>query len=257
MTIKTPGEIDAMAAAGSAAARAVKAMRDAIVPGQTTTMDLEEVARETLASLGAKPALLGYHPPFSKVAYQHATCISVNDEVIHGVPNSTRVLRKGDIVSLDLVAEVDGWLADTTITALVGDVNPKAQRLVDVTRAALLRGIEVIRPGLRLGDLGNAIQKVVEKNGMSVVRELAGHGIGRTVHEEGLDVYNFGRPGTGVELQPGMTFAVEPMVAAGKPNVEHRGGDPWTIYTKDRSLACHWEHTVAVTENGCRVLTKE
>lgn len=255
MTLKTPGEMDAIAAAGSAAAKTLKAMREAIVPGQTTTLDLEGVARDMLATLGAKPALLGYHPHFSKVAYEHATCISVNEQVIHGVPGP-RVLKAGDIVSLDLVADVDGWLADTTITVAVGSVSPKAQRLIEVTRAALLRGIEVIKPGLRLGDLGNTIQKIVEKNGMSVVRELAGHGIGRTVHEEGLDVFNFGRPGTGIVLQPGMTFAVEPMVSAGKPEVEHRPGDPWTIYMKDKSLSAHWEHTVGVTEDGCRVLTK-
>lgn len=255
MTLKTPGEMDAMAEAGRAAAATLKAMREAIVPGQTTTLDLEGVARDMLSSLGAKPALLGYHPHFSEVAYQHATCISVNEQVIHGVPGP-RVLKAGDIVSLDLVAEVDGWLADTTITVAVGNVSPKAQRLIEVTRAALLRAIEVIKPGLRLGDLGNTVQKIVEKNGMSVVRELAGHGIGKTVHEEGLDVFNFGRPGTGLVLQPGMTFAVEPMVSAGKPEVEHRPGDPWTIYMKDKSLSAHWEHTVGVTENGCRVLTK-
>lgn len=257
MTLKTPGEIDAMAAAGSAAAKTLKAMQAAIVPGKTTTMDLEMVARESLKSLGATPALLNYKPAFSRVPYEYATCISVNEEVIHGVPNVKRILKSGDIVSLDLVANVDGWLADTTITVAVGQVSPKAQRLVDVTKAAMQRGIEVIKPGLRLGDLGNAIQKIVEKNGMSVVRELAGHGIGRTVHEEGLDVFNFGRPGTGIALEPGMTFAVEPMVTAGKPAVEHRPGDPWTIFAKDRSLACHWEHTVAVTEDGCRILTLE
>jgi methionyl aminopeptidase len=256
MTLKTPAEIDAMAVAGRAAARTLRAMQEAIVPGQTTTMDLEEIARETLRAQGAKPALLGYHPAFSRVAYEYATCISVNEQVIHGVPGP-RVLRSGDIVSLDLVADVDGWLADTTITVPLGTVSPKAQRLVEVTRAALTRAIEVIRPGLRLGDLGNTIQKIVERNGFSVVRELAGHGVGRAVHEEGVDVFNFGRPGTGLELRPGMTFAVEPMVSAGKPGVEHMKGDPWTIYTKDRSLACHWEHTVAVTEDGCRVLTRE
>ncbi len=256
MTLKTPTEIDAMAEAGRAAAKTLKAMAAAIVPGETKTMDLELIARDTLKSLGATPALLGYHPPFSQVPYEHATCISINEQVIHGVP-SDRILKTGDIVSLDLVANVDGWLADTTITVAVGQVSPKAQRLIEVTRAALQRGIEVIKPGLRLGDLGSTIQKIVERNGFSVVRDLAGHGVGRTVHEEGLNVFNFGRPGTGVELEPGMTFAVEPMVAAGKYEVEHRPDDPWTIYMKDRSLSAHWEHTVAVTEDGCRVLTKE
>ncbi|AIE85917.1 methionine aminopeptidase [Fimbriimonas ginsengisoli Gsoil 348] len=245
-----------MAEAGRAAAKTLRAMREAIVPGKTTTLDLEEVARESLRSLGAKPALLGYKPAFSEATYQHATCISINEQVIHGVPGP-RVLRNGDVVSLDLVADVDGWLADTTITVPVGEVSTKAQRLIEVTRAALVRAVEVIRPGLRLGDLGNTIQKIVERNGFSVIRELAGHGVGRTVHEEGLDVFNFGRPGTGLTLRPGMTFAVEPMVSVGKAAVEHRLGDPWTIYTKDKSLAAHWEHTVAVTEDGCRVLTRE
>jgi methionyl aminopeptidase len=243
-----------MAEAGRAAAKTLQAMKAAIQPGTTTTQELEDIARETLKSLNAKPALLDYHPPFSQHTYRHATCISINEQVIHGVPGP-RILKSGDVVSLDLVAEVEGWMADTTITVAVGSVSPKAQRLIEVTRAALLRGIEVIKPGLRLGDLGNTIQKIVERNGMSVVRELAGHGIGRTVHEDGLDVFNFGRPGTGVELRPGMTFAVEPMVSAGKPKIEHRPNDPWTIYMKDKSLSCHWEHTVAVTEDGCRVLT--
>jgi methionyl aminopeptidase len=256
MTLKTSGEIDAMATAGRAAALTLRAMREAIIPGETTTLDLDMVARETLKSLDAIPALLNYHPPFSEVPYLHATCISINDQVIHGVPGP-RVIRSGDLVSLDLVANVDGWLADSTITVAVGAVSPKAQRLSEVTRGALQRAIEIIRPGIRMGDVGSTVQKIVERNGMSVVRELAGHGIGRTVHEEGLDVFNFGRPGTGIELRPGMTFAVEPMVCAGKPGVEHRGDDPWTIYSKDRSLACHWEHTVAVTEDGCRVLTLE
>jgi methionyl aminopeptidase len=256
MTLKTPGEMDAMAVAGRAAARTLKAMQAALVPGVTTTMDLEEVARETLKSQGATPALLGYHPPFSKVVYEHATCISINEQVIHGVPGR-RVIKNGDVVSLDLVAEVDGWLADTTVTVVAGNGSPKAQRLVEVTRAALQRAVEVIRPGLRLGDLGSTIQKIVERNGFSVVRELAGHGIGRTVHEEGLDVFNFGRPGTGTELRPGMTFAVEPMVAMGRPDVMHVPGDPWTVYMRDNSLAAHWEHTVGVTEDGCRVLTRD
>lgn len=243
-----------MAEAGRAAAKTLQAMKTAIQPGKTTTQELEDIARETLASLGAKPALLDYKPPFSQHTYRHATCISINEQVIHGVP-SPRILKSGDVVSLDLVAEVDGWLADSTITVGVGNITPKAQRLIEVTRASMWKGIEIIKPGIRLGDLGNAIQKIVERNGMSVVRELAGHGIGRTVHEPGLDVYNFGRPGTGVELRPGMTFAVEPMVSAGKPQVEHRRDDPWTIWMKDKSLSCHWEHTVAVTEDGCRILT--
>lgn len=253
--LKTSGEIAAMRQAGLAVALALRAMRDAIIPGQTTTLDLDEIAGETLRKMGARPALLGYKPSFSNVPYMHNTCISVNQEVIHGVPNTRRVLHEGDLVSLDMDAEVDGWYGDATITVPVGEVSEQAKKLSQVTREALYKGIEMARIGNTMGDIGYAIQRHVEKNGMNVVREMVGHGIGRMPHEPGLDVPNYGRPRRGVKLAEGMTFCIEPMVMLGKREVTHPAGDVWTIVTVDGSLAAHWEHTVAITKNGPLLLT--
>lgn len=254
MSLKTPGEIDAMAEAGRAVALAIDKMKRAIVPGKTTTIELDTIAREELARHGAKPSLLGYHPSFSPVAYEHTACISVNDEVIHGVP-SERVLKDGDVVGLDLVGNVDGWHADSTITVIVGTGSKLAQRLVTVTRESMWHGINAAKAGATLGDIGYAVQKLVERNGFGVVRDLSGHGIGRSVHEGQLNVANFGRPGTGTRLEVGMTFCVEPMTTAGRYQVTHRKGDPWAVITADHSLGAHFEHTIAVTPDGPRVLT--
>lgn len=244
-----------MRRAGEAVALALRAMRDAIVPGETTTLQLDEIAGETLRAHGARPALNGYKPSFSAVPYLHNTCISLNNEVIHGVPSAQRIVREGDLISLDLDASVDGWLADATITVAVGQVSPKARKLLTVTREALYKGIEQAVPGNAMGDVGHAIQKLVEKHGFNVLRDMVGHGIGQVPHEPGLDVPNYGRPGKGIRLQVGMTFAIEPMVTAGSYVVQHVPGDPWTIVTKDGSLAAHWEHTVAITEDGPLILT--
>lgn len=244
-----------MRRAGEVVALTLRAMRDAIIPGQTTTLQLDEIAAETLKQHGAKPALLGYKPSFSQVPYQHNTCISVNNEVIHGVPSAKRALREGDLVSLDMDASVDGWLADATITVAVGQISPKARKLMTVTREALYRGIEQAVPGNTIGDIGHAVQKLVEKNGFSVLRDMVGHGIGQVPHEPGLDVPNYGKPGKGLRLQVGMTFCIEPMVTAGSHIVKHAPNDIWTVVTKDGSLAAHWEHTVAVTADGPLILT--
>ena len=254
MKLKTPGEIDAMAAAGSAAAKTLQAMKEAIEVGKTT-MNLEEVARETLQKLGARPALLNYHPHFSRVPYTFATCISTNDEVIHGQPSTERKIKEGDVIGLDLVAEVDGWLADSAITVLVGKGDVKSQRLLSVTQEAMHHGIRKAVPGAHMGDVSFAVQRLVERNGFGVIRELSGHGIGQTVHEEGIDVPNFGREGKGLRLEVGMTFCVEPMVTIGSPQVRHRPGDPWAVLTKDGSYGAHFEHTIAVTDDGPRILT--
>ena len=205
-----------------------------------------------MKTFGAKPALLGYKPSFSAVPYLHATCISVNNEVIHGVPKK-RILTTGDLVSLDMTASVDGWCADSTITTAVGPISDKARRLMLVTREAMYRGIEQARIGRTTGDIGYAIQRHVEKHGMNVVREMVGHGIGRTPHESGLDVPNYGKPRKGIPLQIGMTFCIEPMVMLGASKIEH--ADEWTIVTSDGSWAAHWEHTVAVTKDGPVILT--
>lgn len=254
MKIKTPTEIEAMATAGKAVAHALDEMKKAIVPNQTTTLDLDEIAIETLAKHNCKPALVGYQPPFSDVPYKHATCISIDEEVIHGVPNKSRVIKNGSIVSLDLVGSYEGWLADSTITVIVGEVSKKAQQLVSVTREAMMHGIQAAKPGATLGDIGFAVQRLIERNKFSVVKELTGHGIGQKTHED-YDVLNFGRPGKGMVLEPGMTFCVEPMVASGSPKVTYRRGDPWTVVMADGQLAAHFEHTVAVTEDGVRILT--
>jgi len=252
ITLKTPSEIQAMRQAGIAVAVTLRTMRDAIVAGETTTLDLDDIAQETLKTFGAKPALLGYKPSFSAVPYLHATCISVNNEVIHGVPKK-RILTTGDLVSLDMTASVDGWCADSTITTAVGPISDKARRLMLVTREAMYRGIEQARIGRTTGDIGYAIQRHVEKHGMNVVREMVGHGIGRTPHESGLDVPNYGKPRKGIPLQIGMTFCIEPMVMLGASKIEH--ADEWTIVTSDGSWAAHWEHTVAVTTDGPVILS--
>jgi len=254
MRLKTKSEIEQMAVAGSVAAKTLQKMRSAVVPGMST-MDLEEIARAELSSQGARPALLGYHPRFSKTPYEFATCISVNDEVIHGQPSPSTVLREGDVVGMDLVADVDGWLADTAITVLVGKGSLKAQRLLSVTFEALRHGISKAVPGARMGDVSSAVQKLVERNGFGVIRELSGHGVGSEVHEEGIDVPNFGYPGKGLRLEVGMTFCIEPMVTAGNPGIKHRPGDPWAVVTRDGSIGAHFEHTVAITETGARILT--
>ncbi len=252
--LKTVSEIDAMAVAGKAAAHALRAMKSVAAPGMTT-MDLEDIARSELQTHNARPALLGYHPRFSKVPYEFATCISVNDEVIHGLPSRQRILREGDVVGLDLVADVDGWLADTAITIVVGKGSPKAQKLLSVTQEALRHGIAKATAGAKMGDISSAVQRLVERNGFGVIRELSGHGVGTEVHEEGIDVPNFGIAGKGLPLQVGMTFCIEPMVTAGAPGIKHRPGDPWAVVTRDGSIGAHFEHTVAITESGARILT--
>ena len=252
--LKTAEEIEMMRRAGRVVAEALAAMRDAIVPDQTTTQDLDEVAAEILKKRGAKAALLGYKPSFSRVPYQHNTCISVNNEVVHGVPSRKRVLKTGDIVALDLDASVDGWCADAALTVPVGTVSAAAKNLLTVSREALFKGIAQARVGNTLGDIGGAIQRHVERSRYNVVRDLVGHGIGETPHED-PQVTNYGRPGRGDRLQVGMTICIEPMVNIGKHDVGHHKGDVWTIFTADGSLSAHYEHTVAITEAGPDILT--
>jgi len=252
--LKTPEQIELMRLAGRVVAEALCAMRDAIVPDVTTTLDLDEVAAEVLRKRGAKSAFLGYKPSFSNVAFQFNTCLSVNDEVVHGLPSKDRVLRTGDIISLDMGASVDGWFADAAMTVPVGDVSPAARNLLTVTRESLYRGIAQARAGNTLGDIGAAVQKHAERSRYGVIRELVGHGIGNTVHEA-PQVANYGRPGTGEKLLPGMTICIEPMINIGKREVVHKPGDEWTIFSADGSLSAHFEHTVAITEAGPEILT--
>lgn len=252
--LKSADELEMMRLAGRIVADALAAMRDAIVPGETTTLDLDEVAGEYLRARGAKPILLGYKPSFSEVPYQHNTCISVNNEVVHGVPSKKRVLQEGDIVSLDLDASVDGWCADSALTVPVGQVSSQAKNLLVVTREALFKGIAQARPGNTVGDIGAAIQRHAQRSRYGVVRDLVGHGIGRTPHEE-PQVSNYGKPGRGDRLRAGMTICIEPMVNIGTHEVAHLPNDVWTIATSDGALSAHFEHTVAITEDGPDILT--
>jgi methionyl aminopeptidase len=242
ITFKSPAEIEAMRHAGKAVAAALTAMSNAIVPGETTTGFLDDVARETLKAHGAIPTLLGYQPSFSDVAYPMATCISINNEILHAVPNHKRILHEGDIVSFDLDASVDG-------------VSPAARNLIHVTRESLYKAISQAKIGNSIGDISSAMQKYVERSRFNVIRACTGHGIGRTPHED-PSVPCYGRPGQGMRLKKGMTICIEPMVTAGHYDVTHIPGDDWAIVTVDHSLSAHFEHTVAITENGPDILTK-
>lgn len=254
-TLKTPEQIAAMRVAGVAVAAALQAMRDAAVPG-VTTLELDDVAGAALAARGAVSALKNYKPPFADIHYLHNSCVSVGDEVLHGVPSATRKLREGDLVKLDVAATVDGWCADSAITVLVGKrAAQRAEKILSVTRDSLWHGIRAAVAGNHMGDVSWAIQRHVERNGMGVVRDLVGHGIGRTPHEDGLDVPCYGDPGTGPELVVGMTFCIEPMVTCGTGDVAHSDRDPWTILSADGTLGAHFEHTVAITDDGPVVIT--
>lgn len=254
-SLKTPPEIEMMRLAGRVVAEALATMRDAIVPDETTTLDLDEIAAEVLRKRGAKSAFKDYLPPFSSVAYRHHTCLSVNEEIVHGVPSKKRVLREGDIISLDMGASMDGWYADSAITVPVGEVSAAARNLLVVTREALFKGIGQARVGNTIGDIGAAVQRHAERNRYKVVRELVGHGIGNTVHED-PQIPNHGLPGAGARLKPGMTICIEPMINIGTEDAAKSLGDGWEVFlTADGSLSAHFEHTVAITENGPDILT--
>ena len=218
----------------------------AAVPG-TTTAELDRLAEARCRARGAEPAFLGYH------GYPASVCTSVNDEVVHGIPSPDRVLVEGDIVGLDFGVVLNGWYGDSAVTVPVGRIAPAAARLLEVTSGALAAAVGAARPDGRVGDLGAAVQAWVEPRGFSVVRDFVGHGIGRRLHEA-PQVPNFGVPGTGARLRPGMVLALEPMVNAGRFEVETLE-DGWTAVTQDGSLSAHFEHTVAVTEAGPEVLT--
>ena len=236
-----------MRRAGEVTRDVLQLVRGLVKPG-ITTLDLEKAAVARLAELGVKAAFKGYH------GYPCALCTSVNSEVVHGIPSQKRVLKEGDIVSVDFGVVVDGYFGDSAITVPVGAVDADVARLLAVTEKSLHAGIAVVRPGATLGDVGAAVQDVVEAEGFSVVRDFVGHGIGVHMHED-PQVPNFGERGRGMKLKVGMVIAIEPMVNAGKPEVEVLG-DGWTAVDKDGSMSAHFEHTVAVTATGARVLTE-
>ena len=234
-----------MAASGRILARCLQLLRSKARAG-VTTGDLDRAAERFIRSQGATPAFKGYN------GFPGSICASPNSMIVHGIPGDYE-LERGDVLSIDVGVVLDGWVADAAVTVGVGRISSVARRLLDTTEASLFDAVEQCRPGRHLGDVSHAVQRRVESDGMAIVRSLVGHGIGRSMHEE-PQVPNFGRPGTGPELTEGMVLAIEPMVTAGGHEIR-MASDGWSVYSKDGSLAAHFEHTVAVTADGGRVLT--
>ena len=247
ITVKSARELELMARAGRIVGATLALVAERTAPGLSTA-DLDALAEEFIRSHdGATPSFKGLY------GFPATLCTSINDEVVHGIPSKARVLREGDILSVDVGACVGGYHADSALTVPVGAVRPEAAELLRVTDAALAAGIAAVRAGAQVGDIGHAVQGVAEGAGYSVVRELVGHGIGSSFHEE-PQIPNFGAPRKGPRLVAGMTIAIEPMVNAGRREVRTMP-DRWTVVTADHSLSAHFEHTVVVTDEGCRILT--
>jgi methionyl aminopeptidase len=242
---KTPEQVDKMAAAGQILVRCLR-MLAAKARAGVTTKELDEAAEKFIRSQGAEPAFKGYR------GFPGSICASPNSMVVHGIPGAYE-LKRGDVLAIDVGVIKDGWVADAALTVPIGSVTGEARKLLDVTRAALFAGAEQMQPGNHLGDVSAAIQRAVEIEGLSIIRTLVGHGIGRDMHED-PQVPNFGDPGKGPELEEGTVLAIEPMVNAGGPLVR-MGDDGWAVYSQDGSLAAHFEFTVAVTADGPRILT--
>jgi methionyl aminopeptidase len=242
---KSAAEIERMARAGRVVVDALVLIGEHVRPG-TTTAELDALADEFIRSQGGAPTFKGYR------GYPASICTSPNDMIVHGIPGPY-ALEEGDILSVDVGVTLDGYVGDSSFTFPVGRIDPEAERLLEVCQDALAAGIDQCQPGGRLSDISHAIQRVTEENGYSVVRSLVGHGVGRSMHED-PQIPNFGPPGRGPELAPGMVFAIEPMINAGGPDISVED-DQWSIRTADGSLSAHFEHTVAVTEEGPRILT--
>jgi len=234
-----------MAAAGAIQARCLRMLHSKCHPG-VTTAELDQAAERFIAAQDAEASFKGYR------GFPGSICVSPNSMVVHGIPGAYE-LKRGDVVSLDVGVTKDGWVADAAITVPIGPVTPAAHTLLDATKEALLAGTQQVRPHKHLGDVSAAIQRQVESRGLSIIRSLVGHGIGRDMHED-PQIPNYGEPGRGVVLEPGMVLAIEPMVNAGGPEIRV-GEDNWAVYSADGSLAAHFEFTVAVTEDGPRILT--
>jgi methionyl aminopeptidase len=244
--LKKPEEVDRMARAGVILGECLEHLATLVRPG-LSTLDLDRAADTFIRDHGCIPGFLGYYD------FPNSLCVSINDEVVHGIPGP-RVIEEGDLVSLDCGLILEGWWADSGLSVGCGDISPEARKLLAVTEEALRRGLDQARSGNRIGDIGAAVQTYVESQGFGVVRQYVGHGIGRNMHEP-PQVPNYGRAGTGNTLKPGYVLAIEPMVTAGSPDVKVLD-DQWTVATIDHRLSCYFEHTVAVTEEGPRVLTR-
>lgn len=247
IVLKTSKELRLMKEACVIAAGALKAAGEAVEPG-VSTAEINRIAHKFITDAGAIPSFLGYN------GYPAATCISINDVVIHGIPSSKQIIREGDLVSIDVGATFNGYVGDNAATFAAGDISPEAKRLSDTTRESLYEGIRAAVAGGRIGDIGHAVQSYCESRGFSVVRTFTGHGVGTQMHED-PSVPNFGTPGRGVRLLPGMTIAIEPMINMGTHEVRQMP-DGWTIKTKDGKLSAHFEHTIAITADGPVILTQ-
>ncbi|MBQ3415028.1 MAG: type I methionyl aminopeptidase [Clostridia bacterium] len=253
VTIKSKKEIESMRDACKVVAILYNELENKIKPGMST-WELDQIAEKIMKENGAIPAEKGYNPGIKGVpAYPAATCISINDEVIHGVPSKHKIIKEGDIVSVDTVALKNGFNGDAARTFIVGNVPNETKRLIDVTKQAFFEGIKYAKPGYRIGDISHAIGEYVHSQGYSVVREFQGHGIGRSMHED-PGIPNYGKAGKGLRIEPGMTLAIEPMVIQGKPNILELD-DGWTIITEDGSLSAHYENTILITEKEPEILT--
>ncbi len=244
--IHDPADFAGMRKAGQLAAEILDMIADHVVPG-VATAELDKIAHDHIEAVGATSATIGYR------GYQHATCISVNHVVCHGIPSPKKLLREGDILNIDVTVVVDGWYGDTSRMFAAGTLNRKAERLVNITHDALMLGIEQVKPGNTFGDIGAAIQKYAEGERCSVVRDFCGHGLGRVFHSA-PNVLHYGRWGAGPKLEPGMFFTIEPMINLGRPETKVLADD-WTAVTRDKSLSAQFEHSVGVTETGCEIFT--
>lgn len=245
--LKNPAQIELMREAGRITGEALMLAGEKLRVGMTT-LELDRLIREHIEKSGAKPSFLGYG------GFPGSACISINEEVIHGIPSSKKVIKDGDIVKVDVGAFYKGFHGDSANTFAVGNVSDEAKKLIEVTKESFFRGIEFAKPGMRIGDIGAAVQKHAEDNGFSVVRKYVGHGVGHDLHES-PDVPNFGHAGRGARLYPGMVIAIEPMINAGVHEVKELS-DKWTVVTADSKLSAHYEHTVAICEDGPILLTK-
>jgi methionyl aminopeptidase len=245
ITIKSPREIEIMRRSGKITARTLSMLAKSVRAGMTTEQ-IDRMAEESIRSMGGVPTFIGYN------GFKHSICLSVNDEVVHGIPGP-RVLADGDILSLDLGTTFEGYVSDSAITVAIGNVSEAAKRLMRVTQECLMLGIGQMQAGNKLGDIGHAVQAHAEKHGYGVVRQLVGHGVGTKLHEE-PQVPNYGTAGTGTQLRPGLVLAIEPMITEASFQVDTLG-DGWTVVTSDGKLAAHFEHTIVVTDDGPKILT--
>ncbi|MEE4204627.1 MAG: type I methionyl aminopeptidase [Halieaceae bacterium] len=249
VTPKTPEEIEGMRVAGRLAAEVLEMIGPQVEPGMSTG-EIDRICHDYIVNVQkATPAPLNYK------GFPKSICTSVNEVICHGIPSDKKILKSGDIINIDVTVIKDGWHGDTSIMVEVGKVAPHASRLIKVTQECLYQALALVKPGARLGDLGHVIQQHAEANHYSVVREYCGHGIGRVFHEE-PQVLHYGRPNQGLVLEPGMTFTVEPMINQGARHTKLNARDGWTVTTRDRKLSAQWEHTIAVTQDGCEVLTR-